>query len=95
MKLKSKNVGGAFSKKNKCVVYEVCDQTETPSFEKEMENPEVYFRVKTAQGHLEFKCNNKDQQQKWIDGIQNLLMRTYGIVQAERSQKLFTTTKSL
>ncbi|KAG9132867.1 hypothetical protein Leryth_014802 [Lithospermum erythrorhizon] len=93
MRLKSKNVG-AFSKKNKCVVYEVCDQTEMQSFKKGTENAEVYFGIKTARGILEFKCKNKDHRQTWIDGIQNLLMITCGIEQVERSQKLLTTTKS-
>ncbi|KNA22186.1 hypothetical protein SOVF_036390 [Spinacia oleracea] len=73
LKLKSKHVGGAFSKKDKCLVYEVCDQITTWPFRKERENLESYFGLKTAQGFLEFKCKNKVQKQQWVDGIQNML----------------------
>lgn len=72
--LKSKHVGGAFSKKHKCIVYGVCDETMAWPYRKERENPdELYFGLKTAQGLLEFKCKNKVDKQKWVDGIQNLL----------------------
>ncbi|KAG8374712.1 hypothetical protein BUALT_Bualt10G0024500 [Buddleja alternifolia] len=74
--LKSKHVGGAFSKKNKCIVYEVIDETGGWPFKKERENMEVYFGLKTGQGLLEFKCKNKVHKQKWVLGIQNLLQRS-------------------
>uniref|UniRef100_A0A803LWW3 PH domain-containing protein n=1 Tax=Chenopodium quinoa TaxID=63459 RepID=A0A803LWW3_CHEQI len=73
LKLKSKHVGGAFSKKDKCLVYEVCDQISTWPFRKERENLEAYFGLKTAQGFLEFKCKNKVHKQQWVDGIQSML----------------------
>ncbi|XP_015581766.2 VAN3-binding protein [Ricinus communis] len=74
IKIKSKHVGGAFSKKHKCIVYGVCDETTAWPYRKERESSEdVYFGLKTAQGLLEFKCKNKIHKQRWVDGIQNLL----------------------
>ncbi|GMI63980.1 FORKED-LIKE5 [Hibiscus trionum] len=76
IKLKSKHVGGAFSKNNKCIVYGVCDETSAWPYRKEREtsdSEELYFGLKTGQGLLEFKCKSKIHKQKWVDGIQNLL----------------------
>ncbi|KAK8691062.1 hypothetical protein V6N13_074583 [Hibiscus sabdariffa] len=76
IKLKSKHVGGAFSKKNKCIVYGVCDETSARPYRKEREtsdSEELYFGLKTGKGLLEFKCKSKIQKQKWVDGIQSLL----------------------
>ncbi|XP_022758540.1 VAN3-binding protein-like [Durio zibethinus] len=75
IQLKSKHVGGAFSKKNKCIVYGVCDETSAWPYRKEREtsSEELYFGLKTGQGLLEFKCKSKIHKQKWVDGIQNLL----------------------
>ncbi|KAL0890183.1 hypothetical protein Bca101_014166 [Brassica carinata] len=75
IKLKSKHVGGAFSKKIKCVVYGVCDEKSAWPYRKERENnsEEVYFGLKTGQGLLEFKCKNKIQKQRWVYGVQSLL----------------------
>ncbi|XP_027085267.1 VAN3-binding protein-like [Coffea arabica] len=95
LKQKSKHVAGAFSKKNKCLVYEVCDETATWPFKKERENTEVYFGVKTAQGLLEFKCKNKIHKQKWVDGIQDLLHRTSFMEDAEHSMRVLRINKSI
>ncbi|KAJ4912479.1 hypothetical protein Rs2_07100 [Raphanus sativus] len=74
IKLKSKHVGGAFSKKIKCIVYGVCDEKSAWPYRKERENSEeVYFGLKTGQGLLEFKCKNKVHKQRWVDGVQSLL----------------------
>ncbi|XAR54938.1 hypothetical protein NMG60_11030279 [Bertholletia excelsa] len=73
IRIKSKHVGGTFSKKNKSVVYGVCDEASAWPFRKERENVEAYFGVKTAQGLLEFKCKNKIHKQNWVNGIQSLL----------------------
>lgn len=97
IKIKSKHVGGAFSKKSKCVVYGVCDESHGTSpwpFKKERENVEAYFGVKTAQGLLEFKCNNKIHKQKWLDEIQNLLHQSTCVEDAD-SSKFLNITKSL
>ncbi|KAG2263933.1 hypothetical protein Bca52824_071012 [Brassica carinata] len=64
IKLKSKHVGGAFSKKIKTWPYRK---------ERENNSEEVYFGLKTGQGLLEFKCKNKIQKQRWVDGVQSLL----------------------
>ncbi|KAI8554331.1 hypothetical protein RHMOL_Rhmol05G0090300 [Rhododendron molle] len=69
IKIKSKHVGGAFTKKNKCLVYGLCDETLAWPFRKERDQVEVYFGVKTGQGLLEFKCKNKIHKQSWVDGI--------------------------
>ncbi|KAL8138019.1 hypothetical protein V2J09_004020 [Rumex salicifolius] len=66
IKLKSKHVGGAFSKKDKCVVYGVSD---------EISSGNTYFGVQTAQGMLEFKCKNKAHKQEWVDGVGRLLFQ--------------------
>ncbi|KFK31375.1 hypothetical protein AALP_AA6G104000 [Arabis alpina] len=74
IKLKSKHVGGAFSKKIKCVVYGVCDEISAWPYRKERENSEeVYFGLKTGQGLLEFKCKSNIQKQRWVAGIQSAL----------------------
>ncbi|CAN8267134.1 unnamed protein product [Cochlearia groenlandica] len=74
IKLKSKHIGGAFSKKIKCVVYGVCDDISAWPYSKERENTEeVYFGLKTGHGLLEFKCKSKIQKQRWVAGIQSTL----------------------
>ncbi|XP_012827301.1 PREDICTED: LOW QUALITY PROTEIN: uncharacterized protein LOC105948627 [Erythranthe guttata] len=85
MKLKSKHVGGAFSKNNKCIVYEVIDESDRWPFRKERENMEVYFGVKTAKGMFEFKCKNRVHKQKWCIGIQQLLQRRRRFEEAQNS----------
>ncbi|CAO2819477.1 unnamed protein product [Amaranthus hypochondriacus] len=85
LKLKSKHVGGAFSKKDKCLVYGVCDQTNSWPFRKERDNVDAYFGLKTAQGFLEFKCKSKVHKQQWVDGIQNMLDKVGYIEEAEHS----------
>ncbi|KAL3497508.1 hypothetical protein ACH5RR_040240 [Cinchona calisaya] len=95
LKLKGKHVAGAFSKKNKCVVYEVCDENATWPFKKEREGIEVYFGVKTAQGLLEFKCKNKIHKQKWVDSIQMLLRRNNFMEDAEHSMRILNINKSI
>lgn len=94
IKLKSKHVGGAFSKNNKCVVYEVCDESEPWLFNKEIESLDLYLRVKTAQGLLEFKCKSKSHKQKWIDGIQKLLDKTSLYEDTEGSMTMLRINKS-
>ncbi|RVW50593.1 VAN3-binding protein [Vitis vinifera] len=95
VKLKSKHVGGAFSKKNKCVVYGVCNETAAWPFRKERENIEAYFGLKTAQGFLEFKCKSKIHKQTWVDGIQNLLRRVSCIEATEHSLEILNINKSI
>ncbi|PSS11541.1 VAN3-binding protein [Actinidia chinensis var. chinensis] len=93
IKIKSKHVGGALQKKNKCIVYGVCDETSAWPFRKEREHVEFYFGVKTAQGLLEFKCKNKVDKQNWVAGIQNLLHQVCCVEDAERSLKFLNVTK--
>ncbi|KAJ8449414.1 hypothetical protein Cgig2_002546 [Carnegiea gigantea] len=80
IKLKSKHVGGAFSKKDKCVVYGVCDHINACGLRKEeRENVDAYFGLKTAQGFLEFKCKSKVHKQEWVDGIQSMLQKVSSV----------------
>ncbi|XP_042504419.1 VAN3-binding protein-like [Macadamia integrifolia] len=73
-KLKSKHVGGAFCKRDKCTVYSVCDEISAWPTMKEKEGVEGdCFGLRTAQGLLEFRCKSKVQKQKWVDGIRSLL----------------------
>ncbi|XP_061368277.1 VAN3-binding protein-like [Gastrolobium bilobum] len=86
IKIKSKHVGGAFSKKNKCVVYGVCDKDTAWPYRREREaSEELYFGLKTARGLLEFKCESTLQKQKWVDGIEFLLHRVNSVEAIERS----------
>ncbi|XP_077235407.1 auxin canalization protein (DUF828) [Tasmannia lanceolata] len=75
IKLKSKHVGGAFSKKRKSVVYGVCDEIPTRVERGRGEGGEEssYFGLKTAQGLLEFECKNRIHRQKWVDSVRDLL----------------------
>ncbi|GMH09546.1 hypothetical protein Nepgr_011387 [Nepenthes gracilis] len=74
IKLKSKHVGGAFTKKGKWLVYGVSDQIAAAlPLANQEKDIETYFGLKTEQGFLEFKCENKIRKQQWVDGIQSLL----------------------
>ncbi|KAI3727452.1 hypothetical protein L6452_16066 [Arctium lappa] len=90
IKLKSNHVGGAFSTKNKGVVYGVCNEKASWPFSKERENADAHFGIKTAKGLLEFKCKNKIHKQKWVDTIQYLLQRTSNIENIRHSMNMLT-----
>ncbi|KAF5194715.1 Van3-binding protein [Thalictrum thalictroides] len=77
LKLKSMHVGGAFSKKKKCLVYGFCDGIFTWQMNENKDNLEqsCYFSLRTAQGILEFKCQNKMHRQKWVDTIGQMLRK--------------------
>lgn len=77
VQLKSKHVGGAFSKKKKGVVYGVCDGLSTCPVRqnKESEDESCFFGLKTAQELLEFKCKNRAHRQRWVDNIRHLLRK--------------------
>uniref|UniRef100_A0A0R0LEJ2 PH domain-containing protein n=1 Tax=Glycine max TaxID=3847 RepID=A0A0R0LEJ2_SOYBN len=98
VKIKSKHVGGAFSKKNKFVtgvVYGVCDKDNAWPYRKEREaSEELYFGLKTAQGLLEFKCQNKLHKQKWVDGIEFLLRRVNSVEATEHSLEFLSISTS-
>lgn len=96
VKLKSKHVGGAFSKNNKCVIYGVCDETAAWPYRKERElSDEAYFGLKTGQGLLEFKCKNKIHKQRWVDEIHNLLRRVSSIEATEKSLGFLSISHSI
>ncbi|XWS49120.1 hypothetical protein CRYUN_Cryun13aG0136400 [Craigia yunnanensis] len=96
IKLKSKHVGGAFSKNNKCIVYGVCDETSAWPYRKEREtSEELYFGLKTGQGLLEFKCKSMIHKQKWVDGIQNLLRQVSYSEAAELSLESLSISDSM
>ncbi|XLS66022.1 hypothetical protein HN51_025996, partial [Arachis hypogaea] len=96
IKIKSKHVGGAFSKKNKCVVYGVCDKQGTWPYRKEREAlEECYIGLKTAQGLLEFKCKSKFHKMKWVDGIEALLRRSNSIEAIDTSLEILCINDSI
>ena len=37
-----------------------------------------YFGLRTAQGLIEFECENSVSKQKWVDGVHNLLREVSG-----------------
>jgi len=75
VKLKSKHIGGTFSKKKKSIVYDVCKDIPAWPGRDLSEGGEHrrYFGLKTARGLMEFECRNDKDQQMWTEGIRRLL----------------------
>lgn len=88
IRLKSKHVGGAFSKKKESILYEVIDESDGWPFKKERDNVEVYFGAKTSQGLMEFKCKNKIPRQKWVDGVRSIIHRRSCVQEAENYSRM-------
>uniref|UniRef100_A0A1D1YPD0 CUB and sushi domain-containing protein 3 n=1 Tax=Anthurium amnicola TaxID=1678845 RepID=A0A1D1YPD0_9ARAE len=78
VKLKSKHVGGAFSKKKKCVVYGVRDDCPSWPGREGGAVERGYFGLRTARGLIEFECDNRIGKQKWVQGVQGLLCQVGG-----------------
>ncbi|GER25560.1 hypothetical protein STAS_01147 [Striga asiatica] len=73
-KMKSKHMGGTFTKKKKCVVSGVySDVRAWPGRESEGKEEMSYFAVQTEERVIEFECRNKGEKQMWVEGIQQLL----------------------
>ncbi|KAM0920672.1 hypothetical protein ACQ4PT_007360 [Festuca glaucescens] len=75
VKLKSKHVGDAFSKKKRSVVYGVHDDTPdsaTAAPEKR------HFGLRTAQGLVEFECESRMHMEEWVESVKNLLRQAAG-----------------
>ncbi|CAL0313750.1 unnamed protein product [Lupinus luteus] len=91
VKIKSMHIGGAFSKKNRCVVYGVCDKDGTWPYRKEREgSEELYFGLKTAQGLEEFKCMSKLHKQEWVDEIESLLYQVNSVEVKQHCLEFFS-----
>lgn len=75
VKLKSRHMAGAFTKKKKFIVSGVYpDIPAWPGREREdSSDQKSYFGIQTADRVIEFECKNKGEKQMWTDGIQNLL----------------------
>ncbi|XP_051196303.1 VAN3-binding protein [Lolium perenne] len=75
LKLKSKHIGGALSKNNKSVVYGVYSELPTWVIEpgKAFMDEKCCFGLSTAQGIVEFECQDSTSKQTWVDDVQNLL----------------------
>lgn len=72
IKLKSKHVGGAFSKRKSCIVSGVYE--DIPAWPATAgRNIGAHFGLRTAQGIIEFECENEILKQTWVDGVRNLL----------------------
>ncbi|XP_064945245.1 VAN3-binding protein-like [Musa acuminata AAA Group] len=79
VELKSKHIGGALSKKKKSVVYGLYDGIPAWSGRaRECAEQRCYFGLRTAQGLIEFECENSVSKQKWVDGVHNLLREVSG-----------------
>ncbi|KAJ1280272.1 hypothetical protein BS78_04G218500 [Paspalum vaginatum] len=84
VKLKSKHIGGAFSKKKKGVVYGVYDDIPAwPAHDGaggvSGSAPETcHFGLRTAQGLLEFQCESRAQRQDWVEAVKNLVRQVAG-----------------
>ncbi|CAN6273755.1 unnamed protein product [Urochloa humidicola] len=80
VKLKSKHIGGAFSKKKKGVVYGVYDDIPAwPAAHEEGPAAEAcHFGLRTAQGLLEFQCESRAQRQDWVEAVKNLIRQVAG-----------------
>ncbi|KAJ6698009.1 PHOSPHOINOSITIDE BINDING PROTEIN [Salix purpurea] len=73
-KMKSKHMGGTFTKKKKCVVSGIYTDILTwPGRDKEdWSERRAYFAIKTAERVIEFECCKADKQM-WTEGIQHML----------------------
>ncbi|KAM3226057.1 hypothetical protein ACQJBY_058631 [Aegilops geniculata] len=87
VKLKSKHIGGAFSKKKRSVVYGVHDDMPAwpPGHEpcgmpdSATAAPEKrHFGLRTAQGLVEFECESRMHKQEWVESVKNLLRQAAG-----------------
>ncbi|KAG6481722.1 hypothetical protein ZIOFF_058341 [Zingiber officinale] len=95
VKLKSKHIAGALSKKKKSVVYGVYDEIPAwPECAKAFMEERCYFGLRTAQGLIEFECENETTKQKWVNGVQNLLRQVSSSVgeKIEQSMELLKLT---
>ncbi|KAE8724474.1 Glyoxalase/Bleomycin resistance protein/Dioxygenase superfamily protein isoform 1 [Hibiscus syriacus] len=75
VKLKSKHMGGTYTKKKKREILGVHDGIPAwPRREKE-DNAEqrAYFGIKTAERVIEFECTSRSDKQMWTDGIRHML----------------------
>jgi hypothetical protein len=72
-KLKSKHIGGAFSKKKKSVVYGVYDDMPHEGGDGTTGSATYHFGLRTAQGLLEFQCQSRTQRQDWVEAVKNLI----------------------
>ncbi|MBA0719474.1 hypothetical protein Golax_007151 [Gossypium laxum] len=75
VKLKSKHMGGTYTKKKKCVIFGVHDGIPAWPRREKKDNAEqrAYFGIKTAERIIEFECRSKGDKQMWTDGIQHML----------------------
>ncbi|KAM0934297.1 putative VAN3-binding protein [Dioscorea sansibarensis] len=91
VKLKSKHLGGALSKKKKTVVYAVYDEVPARLAPvRRAAEDGCSFALKTAQGLLIFECENQICKQKWVEGVQNLLHQVNEInKETEQAEKSF------
>ncbi|KAL3650814.1 hypothetical protein CASFOL_007217 [Castilleja foliolosa] len=73
-KLKSKHIGGTFTKKKKCVISGIYSEIPAwPGRETESKGQMAYFAVQTVDRVIEFECRNKGEKQIWVEGIQHML----------------------
>uniref|UniRef100_A0ACD5ZH85 Uncharacterized protein n=1 Tax=Avena sativa TaxID=4498 RepID=A0ACD5ZH85_AVESA len=86
VKLKSKHIGGAFSKKKRSIVYGVHDDTPAWPGHGSVGMPDSatalsekrHFGLRTAQGLVEFECESRMHMQEWVESVKNLLRQAAG-----------------
>ncbi|KAM0920673.1 hypothetical protein ACQ4PT_007361 [Festuca glaucescens] len=87
VKLKSKHIGGAFSKKKRRVVYGVHDDAPAwpghgsvgmPGSATAALSEKRHFGLRTAQGLVEFECESRKHMQEWVESVKNLLRQAAG-----------------
>ncbi|KAJ4784598.1 auxin canalization protein (DUF828) [Rhynchospora pubera] len=87
LKLKSKHIGGALSSKNKkSVVYGVYSEIlPWAEHERDVTRETNSFGLRTAQGLVQFECENSFTKQQWVDSVQNLLRQVDDVCQIGNS----------
>ncbi|KAH7687616.1 Creatininase-like protein [Dioscorea alata] len=77
VKLKTTHLGGAISKRKKMIVYGAYDEVSawrsTPLQQQLGDAERHWFGLRTAEGLVEFECENEMSKQQWMNGVNNLL----------------------
>lgn len=61
------------------VVYGVFDELQPWTRQmRESTEEKCYFGLRTAQGLIEFECENRSEKKNWVGGVQNLLRQVAG-----------------
>ncbi|XP_051137385.1 VAN3-binding protein isoform X3 [Andrographis paniculata] len=70
-KMKSRHMGGTFTKKKKYVVSGV--ESEIGAWVGREGEEKAYMAIETAERVIEFECRSREEKQMWVEGIQHML----------------------